>query len=393
MTSDGHGAANAAPISLYQRYASDSMAAWRSATNARIRHLKLGTGTILGFQGTAIQVRFDSEVTEIISRSSSNVSYIATFSNSPSYIPFRDFVLSLDDGQQSHESSQKEFDSHDSRGIEERHLREEKIRKELERHEEVARFRQEAGRRRQETEQLKTQQFRDRVEAFEKNTGFDWNDATYHFWQLASLYNVPLTTFEPDCEAYEVLVRLDAGYELQRHELDLLAFLGAPELKDRLLRIRTLETEYSGSGNPWRLTTISGLWNESGRPDWAMQTTGRVLTEDHTPFQPLDRSLLAALLTTRGASLRRLLRREEARQCAMRAIGLDPESFYPHCLLGGIEIDEQRHDAGDASFTRCEELGGGEDSRVAEAKRSSEFAAYLFNKGYSWAWKYIRDWR
>jgi hypothetical protein len=220
--------------------------------------------------------------------------------------------------------------------------------------------RQEQTRQRQEAERLNAEQLRSRVEAFESRTGRDWDDARYYFWQLASLYDVPLSTFDPDSEAFEVLVRLDAGYELQEQELDLLAFLGAPELKDRLLRIRTLKTEYAGSGNPWVLTTISSLWNKSGRPDLAMQTTGGVLADDHEPLQPLSSNLLAALLTTRGASLRRLLRSKEARQCAMRAIGLDPKSFYPHCLLGGIDVDERGFDAGDASFTRCEELGGRE---------------------------------
>jgi tetratricopeptide (TPR) repeat protein len=237
------------------------------------------------------------------------------------------------------------------------------------------------------------------VAEWEQRTGQSWSDEIAVFQRLCRKYNIPDQEVFPDDPILRILEQLDSGEELSDSDLNTVAACGAPELATTYHKLKVFETRYQESGQPEVLAKISSLWNNCGVPALALEATDRVIGPDHVPLIPLSTYTEAILLTTRGASLRRLNRLIEARTCAERAIQLRVNDGHAYCLLGAIDLQEGDVANGERNFSECERLQPQSEAdnwrrgALKSAMHPADYAAYLLNKDperFHWAGNYLR---
>lgn len=156
------------------------------------------------------------------------------------------------------------------------------------------------------------------------------------------------------------------------------------------------EKEYQRTGNKWNLPSASSNWRKADEPQNALKVTENV---NWNRLQGAD--LKAALLVTRGASLRDLNQLEEAGDCAEQAMKCQPDSHQPYTLLGAICYNRGEYLKGDKWFGMAAERGANNtddeiEKNVCMTKdkdKRKEVSKYLLEKDlvrYAWANIYLK---
>lgn len=216
--------------------------------------------------------------------------------------------------------------------------------------------------------------------------------------ELARKWNVPYRGLPSDAPVIRILTRLESRECLSKSDFQTLAEHGAPHLADKLQEIDLLEFEYSETGRPGVLARISSVWKQLQRPDRSLEATGRLFDDRDIARVSLSNRDEAMLLTARGAAHRKLGDLSSARSCANKAVALRSASGHAFCLLGAIDVQENKVSDAEINFSKCEQLtpsyNADDDRREAlwSTKHPSEYAAYLLNKDpvrYEWARRFL----
>jgi hypothetical protein len=199
------------------------------------------------------------------------------------------------------------------------------------------------------------------------------------FLWLKKDYEVEYRKDTPESPLYIILKKLEASERLSDEEVVWLQTekLLKTRLKDRghyvstrifiahhALEAKFYESEFQNTKNHWNLASASAHWRKAERPEHALNLTDNLNLKQITPAK-----LRAALLTTRGGTLRDIDRLEEAEKCALDAIQHFPDSHNPYTLMGALCYDRKCYEEGDKWFDEAVKRGAKFDEQDAEIKR------------------------
>ena len=210
----------------------------------------------------------------------------------------------------------------------------------------------------------------------------------------------PLLPLEP---LYTIMVklekkeRLDPKLVLQLMEEELLSRGGKIALAYYRLEAEFYEQEFHRTGHKWDIPTASSYWRKANEPEQALKLTNLDLSHIR------ESNLKSAILVTRGAAFRDLVKLADAESCAKKAIEYQPESYQPYTLMGAIAYDRCDYLKGDYWFEQAIKRGAKTEDIDDEIKRlvrstkddikRDEAAEYLLKKDpqrYAWAKSYIK---
>ena len=157
------------------------------------------------------------------------------------------------------------------------------------------------------------------------------------------------------------------------------------------------EKEYQRTGNRWNLPSASSNWRKADEPEQALK-----VTENINWGKVKETDLKSALLVTRGAAFRDLVKLDEAENCANQAIECQPNNHQPYTLMGAICYDRGQYVDGDKWFSMAIERGASDtDDEIKRIVRMTkdkekrrEVIEYLLNKDkklYAWANSYLKE--
>jgi tetratricopeptide (TPR) repeat protein len=160
--------------------------------------------------------------------------------------------------------------------------------------------------------------------------------------------------------------------------------------------------EFLGDYLLWKIDFLSepGLFAKAGSYFRNAKMPSKVIEKIPIELKGNPRCT-AQLLTNRGGAYKDLGEFEKAIECADKARRLQPRSFYPYNLFGGIYYRKGEHQKGDSYFERAIELGSPSRVQDAEIWRSfneisdeekRQTAEYLIKKDpkrYAWANEYL----
>jgi hypothetical protein len=199
------------------------------------------------------------------------------------------------------------------------------------------------------------------------------------FLWLKKDYEVEYRKDTPESLLYIILKKLEASERLSDEEVVWLQTekLLKTRLKDRghyvstrifithhTIEAKFYESEFQNTKNHWNLASASAHWRKAERPEHALNLTDNLNLKQIKPAK-----LRAALLTTRGGTLRDIDRLEEAEKCALDAIQHFPDSHNPYTLMGALCYDRRCYEEGDKWFDEAVKRGAKFDEQDAEIKR------------------------
>ncbi|MFN6513581.1 MAG: hypothetical protein RMY29_003640 [Nostoc sp. CreGUA01] len=223
-----------------------------------------------------------------------------------------------------------------------------------------------------------------------------------HFSVLKSKYGLidPHLSMEP---FYKIMVklekkeRLDPELVFQLMEEGLLSRGGKIALTYYRLEAEFYQQELNRTGHKWNIPTASSYWRKANEPEQALKITNIDLNRIN------DKNLKSAILVTRGAAFRDIIKLSDAETCARKAIEYQPDSHQPYTLMGAICYDKYNYEEGDYWFEQAIERGAETEDIDAEKKRvinstkdenkQHKAAEYLLKKDskrYSWAKSYLK---
>jgi len=223
-----------------------------------------------------------------------------------------------------------------------------------------------------------------------------------HFSVLKSKYGLidPHLSMEP---FYKIMVklekkeRLDPELVFQLMEEGLLSRGGKIALTYYRLEAEFYQQELNRTGHKWNIPTASSYWRKANEPEQALKITNIDLNRIN------DKNLKSAILVTRGAAFRDIIKLSDAETCARKAIEYQPDSHQPYTLMGAICYDKYNYEEGDYWFEQAIERGAETEDIDAEKKRvinstkdenkrhkAAEYLLKKDSKRYSWAKSYLK---
>jgi hypothetical protein len=191
--------------------------------------------------------------------------------------------------------------------------------------------------------------------------------------------------------------RLDPKQVVQLIEEERLSRHGKIAIAYYRLEAIFYEKEYQRTGNRWNLPSASANWRKADKPEQALK-----VTENINWGKVKETDLKSALLVTRGATFRDLVKLDEAENCANQAIEHQPNNHQPYTLMGAICYDRGQYVDGDRWFSMAIERGADDtDDEIKRIVRMTkdkekrrEVIEYLLNKDkklYAWAASYLKE--
>ncbi|MFN5610909.1 MAG: hypothetical protein ACK491_05510 [Pseudanabaena sp.] len=222
-----------------------------------------------------------------------------------------------------------------------------------------------------------------------------------HFKFLKSKYQIigqlPVDPFYGIMLKIEREERLDPKQVVQLIEEERLSRHGKIAIAYYRLEAIFYEKEYQRTGNRWNLPSASANWRKADKPEQALK-----VTENINWGKVKETDLKSALLVTRGATFRDLVKLDEAENCANQAIEHQPNNHQPYTLMGAICYDRGQYVDGDRWFSMAIERGADDtDDEIKRIVRMTkdkekrrEVIEYLLNKDkklYAWAASYLKE--
>ena len=222
-----------------------------------------------------------------------------------------------------------------------------------------------------------------------------------HFKFLKSKYQIigqlPVDPFYGIMLKIEREERLDPKQVVQLIEEERLSRHGKIAIAYYRLEAIFYEKEYQRTGNRWNLPSASANWRKADKPEQALK-----VTENINWGKVKETDLKSALLVTRGATFRDLVKLDEAENCANQAIEHQPTNHQPYTLMGAICYDRGQYVDGDRWFSMAIERGADDtDDEIKRIVRMTkdkekrrEVIEYLLNKDkklYAWAASYLKE--
>ncbi|MFN9061721.1 MAG: hypothetical protein ACK5WL_17355, partial [Pseudanabaena sp.] len=171
-----------------------------------------------------------------------------------------------------------------------------------------------------------------------------------HFKFLKSKYQIigqlPVDTFYGIILKIEREERRDPKQVVQLIEEERLSRHGKIAIAYYRLEAIFYEKEYQRTGNRWNLPSASANWRKADKPEQALK-----VTENINWGKVKETDLKSALLVTRGATFRDLVKLDEAENCANQAIEHQPNNHQPYTLMGAICYDRGQYVDGDRWFS------------------------------------------
>lgn len=130
--------------------------------------------------------------------------------------------------------------------------------------------------------------------------------------------------------------------------------------------------KYHYNHDLWDLISACSNLRRSGQSKFAIEVSSNAVDKPHPGSLSLfgeRRVAYAALLTTRGGSLRDIDNTMEAKEHALQAIELNPQAPHPHNLLGALYYMEGDFSKGDQHFHIAAERTGNFRQREIEIQR------------------------
>ena len=224
-----------------------------------------------------------------------------------------------------------------------------------------------------------------------------------HFVALKRKYGLidPSFSLEP---LYTIIVklekkeRLDPKLVVQLIEEGLLSRDGKIALAYYKLEADFYEQEFHHTGHKWHIPTASSYWRKANEPEQALKIT------DLDVSQIRESNLKSAILVTRGAAFRDIVKLADAESCAKKAMEYQPESYQPYTLMAAITHDRGDYQKRDYWFEEAIKRGAKTEDIDDEIKRlvrstkdhvkRYEAAEYLLKKDprrYAWAKSYLKN--
>jgi hypothetical protein len=222
-----------------------------------------------------------------------------------------------------------------------------------------------------------------------------------HFKFLKSKYQIigqlPVDPFYGIMLKIEREERLDPKQVVQLIQEERLSRHGKIAIAYYRLEAIFYEKEYQRTGNRWNLPSASANWRKADKPEQALK-----VTENINWGKVKETDLKSALLVTRGATFRDLVKLDEAENCANQAIEHQPNNHQPYTLMGAICYDRGQYVDGDRWFSMAIERGADDtDDEIKRIVRMTkdkekrrEVIEYLLNKDkklYAWAASYLKE--
>ena len=182
--------------------------------------------------------------------------------------------------------------------------------------------------------------------------------------ELRSLFGVDRYVKPPAFKRLMPMLRkLNAGLRITEDDVVWLTTEGRDYATWEIMRVHNrLEadffiSEYTRTKNAWNAVNASGHLRKCD----ASAEAHALLSE--IPANRLVRSKLrSAIFTTHGGALRDLQKFDEALTLGEKAHELTPNNFRPCTLLGAVNIELGRIEAGDAWYRKAERLGARADN-------------------------------
>jgi hypothetical protein len=222
-----------------------------------------------------------------------------------------------------------------------------------------------------------------------------------HFKFLKSKYQIigqlPVDPFYGIMLKIEREERLDPKQVVQLIQEERLSRHGKIAIAYYRLEAIFYEKEYQRTGNRWNLPSASANWRKADKPEQALK-----VTENINWGKVKETDLKSALLVTRGATFRDLVKLDEAENFANQAIEHQPNNHQPYTLMGAICYDRGQYVDGDRWFSMAIERGADDtDDEIKRIVRMTkdkekrrEVIEYLLNKDkklYAWAASYLKE--
>jgi hypothetical protein len=222
-----------------------------------------------------------------------------------------------------------------------------------------------------------------------------------HFKFLRSKYQIvgqlPVNPFYEIMLKIEREERLDPKQVVELIEEGSLSRHGKIAIAYYRLEAIFYEKEYQRTGNRWNLPSASANWRKADEPEQALK-----VTENINWGKVKETDLKSALLVTRGAAFRDLVKLDEAEKCANQAIESQPNNHQPYTLMGAICYDRGQFADGDKWFSMAIERGADDtDDEIRRIVRMTkdkekriEVIEYLLKKDkklYAWAASYLKE--
>ncbi len=223
----------------------------------------------------------------------------------------------------------------------------------------------------------------------------EWSSSD--FQRLKRLFNV---TYDPDnsplSPRYTMLQLMEKNGALEKSEEKWLKETGL----DREYEALSLEQSFEKTDDLWRLVKASSVWRKIGNPKRGIEVTTKAL--DRIKNNGIkDSKLISAVWTTRGGNQKDVGDLDSAGNDAEEAIRHQPNSYYPHNLLGAVYYQRGLPGEGDVHFQKAVELGSSpsfqdneirtvmEKTGVLERKQVAEYLIQKDPERYFWALRYL----
>jgi len=213
--------------------------------------------------------------------------------------------------------------------------------------------------------------------------------AKREFEKLKNKYGiVSETETEPTSPLFAILKKRDAGEKLHDEDVN---WLKVNHLNS--LIVNYYEWLYQETGDAWHIIKAASLCRKLQKPQKALELTENISVKD-----PKKQS---AVHTSRGGAYKDLEIYDKALEAANKARKLQPGSYYPYNLFGGIYYKLGNPSQGDTYFDKAIELGSSpkiQDHEIRNALNESseqnkiKTAKYLLEKDperYHWAKYYL----
>jgi len=211
----------------------------------------------------------------------------------------------------------------------------------------------------------------------------------------------PKLPFQP---FYDIMVKLEEGRRLDGEQIIQL-FHDKYLWRDGLiakayhrLEAQFYTEELQRTGNKWNIPSAVSDWRKADELEKALQ-----LSDQLNLKQIKDSKLKAAILTTRGQTLRDMGRLNEARSCAQISVNLQPDDHRPYTLMATI-LDRMQSYEAQEWWSEAIAHGADPGEQDYEMKRwvrnlkdpqeRDKIARSLLKKDpkrYDWAKDYLRD--
>lgn len=221
-----------------------------------------------------------------------------------------------------------------------------------------------------------TDQLRSKIARNEKLNRKDvkWCEE-YNFSEIVSKWLIKMFDVKPDnctinSELFPILKKLAFNERLADSDVVYLEGENLMKRSNKIFiahhRLEALfyEDKFKKTKDHWCLVNSSASWRKAILPKNALKQTDGLKFKQIKPAR-----LRAALLTTRGGTLRDLEKLSLAEECALEAIKHFPDSHNPYTLMGALCYQTGRHGEGDSWFAKAEALGASSNSLDSEIKK------------------------